>query len=86
MESTIEVILNFVQPFIVQYPVLTKVALVLYFIGLVLKPLLAFAKAIVDITPMVKDNEKLEKVVDSKAYKIIAYCLDWFVRLKLPKK
>lgn len=50
------------------------------------KPLMTFLNSVVGATPSNKDNLFLEKMVKSKAYKAIAYFLDWSASVKLPKE
>lgn len=49
------------------------------------KPVVSLAQAYVQVTPSVKDDEKLQKLMESKSYKSVAYLLDWFASLKLPQ-
>lgn len=86
MEAALEILLGYVKPFIEQNPKLSAIAIVLYFVGLFLKPTLAFLKEIVNITPSQSDNLLLDKILSNKVYKAIAYALDWFARIKLPVK
>ena len=77
MESLVElVLLN---------PKLAGVLSALYIISLINKPLFTFLAEVVKATPSTKDNEILDKVVNSQAYKAISYLLDWVTRVKLPK-
>lgn len=51
----------------------------------VFKPFFALLKAFADATPSPKDNELLLAAEKSKAYKAVAFALDWFASVKLPK-
>lgn len=68
-----------------KYPMAAGVMSVLYIAGVCFKPAFTLLHTYVNATPSVKDNELLAKVEASKAYKAIAYVLDWAVRIKLPQ-
>ena len=41
---------------------------------------------VVGLTPTVKDDEFMAKMMDHKAYKAFAFFVDWIASVKLPKK
>ncbi len=85
-----EQILALLEPLLLAYSgKLGKVMQILVFIGsfrVFLKPVVCLARTYVDFSPSKKDNEVLDKVMESKWYKAVSYLLDWFSSLKLPQK
>ena len=69
----------------VKYPAFAKFAMVVGFLRLGLKPVMSCINSIVEITPSKKDDEVYKKVVDSRPYKWMMYCLDWFASIKVKK-
>lgn len=51
-----------------------------------LKPLMSVVQAYVQYTVSPDDDAMLAKFMDSPVYKGLAYVLDWFASIKLPKK
>lgn len=75
----------FLLDLVTKYPVLTSILAGLYILSLINKPLFSILRTIADNTTTVKDNEALDKVEASAAYKSLCYILDWAVRVKLAK-
>jgi hypothetical protein len=84
-----EAVLAWIQPLIEAYSgnlgVAVQIISVLVALRIFIKPLFSLAQAYVDFTVTPTDNVKLQKILDSKAYKTIAYVLDWLASIKLPK-
>lgn len=51
---------------------------------LIVKPVVKALQSIVDVTPTVKDDEWLAKVMKSKAYVIVMFVMDYIFSVKLP--
>jgi len=62
------------------------VAMVMGSIRIVMKPVMVCLKAIAAATETKKDDELIEQVEASKAYKTISFLLDWVLSVKLPEK
>lgn len=75
-------ILDLVQ----KYPLATGILSILYIFGMVNKPFFAFLHSLANATENNKDNAMLDAVESSRAYKWLAFVLDWAVRIKLPVK
>lgn len=82
MEELAVIIINLAA----KYPILASVFLVMGVLRLIFQPLFTFLRSVVDATPTPKDNEWLDNLEKSKAYKITAYVLDLFASVKLPSK
>jgi chromatin segregation and condensation protein Rec8/ScpA/Scc1 (kleisin family) len=77
-----EQILAFILAFASKYP---AVASVIFFMGtmrLFMKPIVTCVKEIVALTESKKDDEMVEKVEQSKAYKTIVFILDYILSVK----
>ena len=85
-EVAANAILNFLIPFIAQYPVVSTIFMVIGGLRLFLKPFMAVFKAIVEYTPYDSDDKVFSKVESSKAYKAVCFVLDLLGSVKLPKK
>lgn len=83
-------LLGFAQPMIEaaagKYGVIVQIISVIGVMRVVFKPLMTFIQSIVSLTPSVKDDAFMAKVMDHTAYKIVAYFLDWTASIKLPQK
>ena len=66
--------------------VLVTLTVVMGTLRALIKPLVVAAQEYVNLTPDLKDNEKLAKILESKTYKAIVFFFDWFASVKLPKK
>ena len=84
-----EQILAFLEPLLMslsgKYGVLVTILTYCGALRLFFKPLMSMAQSYVDFTVNPNDNEKLAKLMSSKPYQYLAYTLDWFGSLKLPK-
>ena len=90
MEAALEQLAKFLEPLLSVYAgklgVVAQVITIVGSLRVFLKPVVSLARTYVDFTPSQKDNAALDKVLDSKAYKVASYVLDWFGSLKLPQK
>lgn len=66
--------------------VAVQVLLVVGVLRVVVKPVMAIAQSVVSLTPSQKDDELVQKILDSKVYKALVFTLDWLASIKLPKK
>lgn len=84
-----EVLLGYLGPVLEmaagKYGVAAQVLSYVAMARLFFKPIVSIAQAYVQVTPSVEDDEKLQKIMESKTYKSVAYILDWFASLKLPQ-
>ena len=81
MDAILQWLLTYVQ----SNPNFAVVLMVMGFLRLVFKPLMALVQAVVDATPTDKDNAKLEEVKASKFYTSLLWLLDYFASVKVPK-
>ena len=68
-----------------QYPVLQHVVAAMVICRIIFKPLFAILGRYVELTVEEKDDEKLHKIMKSKAYKMTAFIIDMVSSVKLPK-
>lgn len=62
---------------------------VLAFIGMLrlfIKPLMGLLEAYTQVSPSKVDDKLPEQVKEHKAYKAVAYLLDWFASIKVKKQ
>lgn len=78
-------ILAFIVALVAQYPAIASVLLAVGALRLINKPLFAILHNVVDLTPSQKDNEILDKVEKSAAYKFFCVVLDYLGSIKLPQ-
>jgi hypothetical protein len=92
--AEVDMVLAFIKPFMEQYaekfPWLSTIVSVVGLVRVVIKPLMS---AMVTINADLKKQghevnplQKLEDVSHNKIYKSVAYVMDWFLSIKLPKK
>jgi hypothetical protein len=74
-----------IQAYAVKYPLIITILAGMGLFRTFLKPLLAFLKEFVLVTPSKKDDELIEKVEQSKVAKTILFILDWILSLKIVK-
>ncbi len=86
MDGVLSWLLPLLEQYAQQYPWLATVVFVMGSFRLFLKPVMSIIEAVVGLTASPKDDEFLAKVLDHKAYKAVAYVLDWLGSIKLPKK
>jgi len=70
------------QGFVVKWPVLSVVILVVGTLRLCIKPVMELLKIYVAATPSVNDDALPSKVEGSKPYKFAMFLLDWIASLK----
>lgn len=85
MEYIVAGVLALLQEFAVKYPLVLAVLSGIGVARLIFKPLFTFLASVADATPTPKDNELILKIQGSSAYKVVAYVLDLFGSIKLPK-
>lgn len=77
-----EDIIKFLIDFAVQYPQLASIIFLIGSFRVVMKPLVALAKAIVEITPSKSDDVFVEKIEQSGAYKVVLFVVDYIFSIK----
>lgn len=65
------------------YPTLSTVIMVIGALRLIVKPLLAIARSVVQYTPSTADDAALDSVEQSTIMKGLLFVLDWFASVKL---
>ncbi len=68
------------------HPAVASVLMGIGVLRAIFKPLMTVLDKYVESTPSAKDDEKLAKFYSSKAYKVVAWILDYTASIKLPKK
>lgn len=89
-----EFILNTVIPWLISFvqnnpnvaPIFTVIVMIQGVARLILKPIMVGIKAFVAETESKEDDKKLEEVMQTKWYKVIAFIFDYILSLKLPTK
>jgi hypothetical protein len=82
----LSVILGLIASFAQKYPLFTAVVGVMGTARLILKPIIACIKALVEQSESKKDDEKLAKIEGHKVYKAVMFILDWALSIKPIKK
>lgn len=80
MEEALKEIL---KSLIEQYPVLSSALFGIGLLRAINKPLFALVRAYVEYTLTKKDDEILNKIEESKPYRVIVFLLDWFTSIKV---
>lgn len=75
----------FIAGIAAKYPIVLTILSIMGMARLILKPLMTFLNEMVVVTETTKDNEILEKVEKSKAYKGVLFVLDYAFSLKIKK-
>jgi hypothetical protein len=86
MESVLVWLKPLLESYAGQHGWLVTVLTVVGSLRLFLKPVMSIVQNVVYLTPKKSDDEFLNKVLESKAYKAVSYVLDWFGSVKLPQK
>ena len=87
MEALLEWLGPLLSTYSAKYPTLFTVLTVMGALRVVFKPLMTLLQAVTEATYWTsKDDALYKKVVESKPYKYVAFALDWFASVKLPKK
>jgi len=68
-----------------QYGVLMQIISIMGVLRLVFKPLMTFLQAVVAATPTPADDTWLAAFMNSKAYNVVTFVIDWVASIKLPK-
>jgi len=75
----------FILQFATNHPYILTILMVIGSLRAILKPLFALARAYTQSTETKADDELVDKVEQSKAYKALVFVLDWFASVKLIK-
>jgi len=81
MESLIEFVVNFIAG----YPIFATIVMIVGILRVVNKPLFALLHAVASLTKPEWDNEILNKVESSAAYRYVCYFLDYITSVKIKK-
>lgn len=71
---------------IASHPGLVAFVLAVGALRLLMKPMMEGLKKFTEATPWPQDDELLARVLNSKAWGVFAFVLDWIGSIKLPKK
>lgn len=71
--------------FILQYDWVRYTMVAMVIMRIIFKPLFAILAKYVELTVKEEDNEKLNKIMSSKWYKLTAFAVDLFASVKMPK-
>lgn len=89
IDPGVSAIFEFIRPLLMgfaeKYPIITTLAMISGTCRMLMKPMMSFLMTFVLVTPSPKDDEILKAVMESKAYKVFSYFLDWMFSLKLPQ-
>lgn len=66
------------------HPWLFTIFTIIGVLRVIFKPLMSLLKQVVDTTPTTKDDEFYNQLIDSQAYKAIAWGVDYLASIKLP--
>lgn len=77
--------MEFLLPYIQQYPIISTIIFIVGGLRIIFKPLVAIIQNYVDYTPSPKDNEFLKKVMESFLYQKFVWLIDYIGSIKLPK-
>lgn len=86
LEQLVTMFVNAVALLSSKYPILLGIFAAMGLARAIFKPLFTFLHSIADASPSQKDNQILEYVEGSKAYKAVQFVLDLFASVKLPDK
>lgn len=90
VNPALESVLSFLGPllgeFAGRYPWLGKVLTVMLWARIIIKPIMSALLTIGQDMPDGGARKFLRSMSDHVAYKVVAYLLDWFGSVKLPKK
>lgn len=77
---------DLILPFLMSNPHLAVLITVMSVARVVFKPACALVQLYVDATPGESDNQKWKALQEHKVFKAVAYAVDYFLSIKLPKK
>ena len=90
LNEILQRVAEFVLPWLMagmeKWPFMATVVGIMGTARLVLKPIFSALPKFVDTTPWEWDNALLQKVLNSKAYPVVAWLFDYIASIKLPKK
>ena len=84
-EYMTDTLIQWILGFMASNPHFAVLLTVMSFLRLVFKPTCSLIQLYVDATPSVKDNAWWLKFQDNKVFKAVAYAVDYFLSVKLPK-
>lgn len=75
-----------ILPLVKQYPIASSALLAMGALRTIFKPICVAVQHYVDQTESLKDNERWTKIQQSKAFKVVAFVLDYAASIKLVAK
>ena len=85
-ETILPVFAPMIEALAGKYGTLAQVLMIVGVSRLCMKPIMVAFAEVVKITPSVKDDEFLGKLLANPIYKSVCFVFDWVLSLKLPKK
>jgi hypothetical protein len=82
-DTATSVVTPFIVTFAQSHPVVLTILAAIASLRLVFKPLMSAIEAFVKSSPSTDDDAVLENVEHSKAFKVLAYLLDWLGSVKV---
>jgi len=70
---------------VAKWPVVSSVLIIMGGLRFLFKPIMSAAEKYVAYTPSLKDDAFFKKLTESKIYKGVAWLVDFFGSIKLPK-
>lgn len=86
MDSILGVIAPLIISLGIKFPFVSVMLQIIVYSRLVVKPLMSLLVGLATQMPNNGFRTFMLKMSDHVAYKVVAYILDWFVSIKLPKK
>lgn len=77
--------MDLLDALMLQYPILTKIFLVIGLFRILFKPLMSAIQQRVELTVDTEDDAKFRKFMESKWYVILSFLFDLSTSIKLPK-
>jgi hypothetical protein len=86
LQKLAEFALPWILHFAQQFPVVSAILMGMAMFRVVMKPIFSALPNFVKTTPWDWDNALLQKVLNSKAYPVVAWLFDYLTSIKLPQK
>jgi hypothetical protein len=80
-----ELVTEQIEFILTTYPFMKHVLAWYFILRMINKPLFSVFARYVQLTEEIEDNEKYNKIINSKTYKMISFILDMGASIKLPK-
>jgi hypothetical protein len=90
MDALLQALLPVISPVLEalagKYGTIAQVLMIMGISRACMKPIMVAAQEVIKITPSVKDDEFMSKLLESNLYKSICFVLDYALSIKLPQK